>query len=423
MLSQRRDRGTGTIFQRADGRFYGGIEIPTADGKRRRKTVSSARRDVVVKRLRQLRKDIDEGRVSTAPTVTVARYLTDWLRFVVAPAVAPKTYAWYEQAVRLHIVPHIGGKRLEKLTPADVRMMHEKIASSASARQAHVTLRTALARGVKDGVLVRNVAAIVGKPGHAARERPSFTFDQARAIIGAAIASGNDMWAARVIAAFFTGARPGELLGLRWQYVDLDAGTITLAWQLQLLPSAHGCGELKGNDVSYTGQGNRYSCGRKRPSDCPQASFKVPRGFRYETCSGSLAFVETKTKTVRQVALAAPLWAVLRGLKANESIDSSLDHDHDLVFHHPDGRPIDPKDDYCAWKTLLSSIPGLPPNAVPYSSRHTTATLLRELGISDETRMSILGHSTATAHAGYVHHDQTEDNRAALARLTDLVGG
>jgi integrase len=412
MASQRRDKGTGTIFRRADGTYIGGIEIPTTDGKRRRKTVSSKRRDIVVRRLRQLRKDIDAGRVTSAPSVTVARYLHDWLKLVVAPHAAPKTYAWYEQAVRLHITPYIGAKRLEKLVPADIRMLHELVAenaSTSSAQQAHVTLRTALSRAVKDGVLSRNVAEIAGKPGHDAKERGHYTSKQAKTIIGAAIATGDDMFAARVIAAFFTGARPAELLGLRWQYVDLKTGTITLAWQLQHLPSEHGCESV--------GPGH-WSCGKKRGVDCPQARFRLPRGFRYEPCTGSLAFKEVKTKNVHVVPLAAPLWAVLRQLSQTDSTNP-----YDLVFHHPDGRPIQPKADYHAFKDLLANITGLPANAVPYSSRHTTATLMRELGISDETARSIMGHSTAVAHAGYVHYDQTEDNRAALASLTELLKG
>jgi len=419
LTRSRRDQGTGTIFQRKDGRFYAGIEIPSADGKRRRKTVSSAHRHVVIERLRQLRKDIDAGRVSTAPTITVARYLADWLRYVVAPSAAPKTYAWYEQAVRLHIVPHIGHRKLEKLMPADVRTMHERVASSSSARQAHVTLSTALSRAVKDGALARNVAAVVGKPGHAANERGSYTFEQAKTIIGAAIASRDEMWAARVVAAFFTGARPAELLGLRWQYVDLDAGTITLAWQLQLLPSVHGCGEQSGV-VGADGTLRAHPCSRKRAGDCPKRTFRVPRGFRYQPCRGALAFTQTKTRTARVVPLAAPLWAILRELAAVESSDS-IKNFHDLVFHHSDGRPIDPKEDYRMWKTLLGGIDGLPSNIVPYSSRHTVATLLDEFGVDEQTRMQITGHSTVDAHRGYVHRNQTETGRAALNQLAQLM--
>lgn len=407
MSSQhRRDKGTGTIFQRKDGTFIGGIEIPTADGSRRRKTVSSKRRDVVVRRLAQLRRDIESGRVVHTPNMTLARYLHDWLRLVVRPAAAPKTYSWYEQAVRGHIVPQIGSRRLDKLSAADIRLMHEGIPSTSSAQHAHVTLATALERAVKDGILNRNVAAVVGKPGHTAAERGAYSVEQARTIIRVAIAEGDPAWAARVIAAFLTGARPGELLGLRWEYVDLDAGTMTLAWQLQLLPSEHGCGAEK-------------PCGYQRASACPAAHFRVPRGYIFEPCHGKLAFTPTKTKTKRVVPLAAPLWAVLREL----AVDSTpKTNPYDLVFHQPGGQPFDPKDDYRRWKALLHTIPGLPRNVVPYSSRHTTATMLRELGVGEDTRMAILGHSTATAHRGYVHRDQIKDSRAALAQLDDLIG-
>ena len=402
-MAARRDKGTGTIFRRKDGRYIGGIEIPTADGHRRRKTVSSMRRDVVVRRLAQLRKDVESGRIAHTPNMTLAKYLQDWLRLAVRPAAAPKTFTWYEQAVRCHIVPHIGSRRLDKLSAADVRLMHEAIGSGSSAQQAHVTLAAALAQAVRDGILSRNVAALVGKPKHHPAERGAFTLAQAQQIIRAAIDDGDQMWAARVIAAFLTGARPGELLGLRWDYVDLDAGTMTLAWQLQLVPSEHGCTPDK-------------PCGLRRAGACPAARLRIPRGYLFQPCQGGLVFVPTKTRTARVVPLAAPLWEVLRQLALTPG-----DNPHNLVFHHPDGRPFDPKDDYRRWKTLLRKQKGLPANIVPYSSRHTTATILRELGVGEDTRMSILGHSTATSHRQYVHPDQIQEDRAALARLDQLV--
>lgn len=55
----RSPKGYGTLFQRADGVWIGAIELPTVDGKRHRKTVSSKTREVAERRLAQLR--IDHG--------------------------------------------------------------------------------------------------------------------------------------------------------------------------------------------------------------------------------------------------------------------------------------------------------------------------------------------------------------------------
>ena len=66
---------------------------------------------------------------------------------------------------------------------------------------------------------------------------------------------------------------------------------------------------------------------------------------------------------------------------------------------------VDPRDDYEAWKAVLVRA-GLP--HVPlHSLRHTASTLLYALGVPEQTRMEILGHSSATVTAGYTHIDLT----------------
>jgi len=403
MTKSRRAHGEGSIFQRADGVWIAAVEVPSANGKRRRKTVSNRRRDVVVKRFRELRKDIDAGRVATMPSTTVSAWLEHWLTTVRGPHVRPKTFTWYEQSIRLHIVPQIGSQRLDKLTPEHVRAMVRAVAeqSTSSAQQAHTTLRTALKDAVDEGIVGRNVAAMVRRPKHSAKPRHEFTFEQARQIIGAAMELEDQVWAVRVVAAFMTGARPGELLGLRWRYVDLDAGEIELAWQLQQLPQEHGCGE--------------NPCGKIKASACSLPAFRVPSGFTMQPCQRSLAFTPVKSKAGNRVVPLLPMMAAL--LRHLYTVDSN--NPHDLVFHHTDGTPYTPKQDYAAWKALLH-IAGLPEGAVGYQSRHTTATLLRRFGVDEDLRMQIMGHSSAVAHHGYLHADQTE-KRQALEPLSALT--
>jgi integrase len=399
----RRANGEGSIYQRAaDDRWFGSIELSSINGKRRYKTVSSKRRDVVVKRLRQLRIDRDSGKLAMVPSTTLENYLTHWINNVRGPNVRPKTFGWYDQAIRLHIVPQIGNQRLNKLTPEHVRDMIAGIQeySTASAQQAHKTLCAALEDAVNEEVLGRNVAAIVKRPQHNAALRDEFRFEQVNDIIGAAAQLDDQVWAARVVAAFLTGARPGELIGLRWKYVNLNAAEIELAWQLQQLPVTHGCGG---------------TCGKKKAGFCTKPKFKVAPGFTMQPCYRSLAFTVVKTKAGARVVPVLPLMAeLLTQLRADTS-----NNPHDLVFHHRDGRPYSPKEDNTRWNALLAKA-GLPPDAVGYQSRHTAATELRRAGVDEALRMSIMGHSSVLAHRGYLHADQSEKRRAAepLGALT-----
>lgn len=55
-------------------------------------------------------------------TPTLARHLAYWLREIVQPNLAPKTYEFYEMFSRLYITPGLGAKRLDRLQVRDVRV-------------------------------------------------------------------------------------------------------------------------------------------------------------------------------------------------------------------------------------------------------------------------------------------------------------
>src|SRR5271156_6555627 len=111
-----RSHGQGGLFKRSDGMWTGTVEIPTADGKRRTKRVYSKNRNEAARKLRELRAEIAAGRVPTTSTTTVGKWLDHWLESVAKPELRPTTYRSYEQVLRLHVKPHIGGIRLNKLT-------------------------------------------------------------------------------------------------------------------------------------------------------------------------------------------------------------------------------------------------------------------------------------------------------------------
>jgi integrase len=381
--------------------WIGSLDMPTADGKRRRKTVSSKDRNKVIVKMRELRREIDAGRVPTASTTTVAKWLEYWLAAIKGPYVGPSTYRHYEQAIRLHIIPHIGQKRLDKLTPDDVRAMVADIqkTSTRNAQKAHGTLVTALKAAEGEGLVPRNIAAVVEHPRHTSREREPLPFKTVQHVIATALTSSDEMWASRWVAAFATGARPAELRGLRWRFVDLEKGHIDLAWQLRRVPREHGCGG---------------TCGHTRPGFCPQAKWKVPPGFDMQPCHKSLAFTRPKTKAgSRIVPLIGPMWAMLRHLYTNDT-----NNPHDLVWHHPDGRPFSQEEETEAWAELMAAA-GLA-GPTQYIARHSTATLLLKAGVPESTRMRIIGHSSVAAQRIYAHED-TDLAREAMDKLSGLI--
>ncbi len=376
---KRRSRGSGGLYQRADGMWVGIVDIPTEDGKRRRQTVSSKDKTTASVKLRALKETIESGKSPTSSKVPVEQWLTHWLETIQKPKVRPTTYKYYETTVRLYILPFIKERvKLGDLTASDVRKMIARNGTR-NAQKAHQTLVKALGDAVTEGMLDKNVAAIVDKPKHDAVERQPFTFDEARTIIATAIKL-NDPWATMWAAMFFTGARQGEIIGMEWDRCDLEAGLFDFSWQLQQLPP------------------------------------ELPRGFKHRPCHLSLAWTKPKTKAGARVApMTTPLLAIM---EAYAKADTGP-NPHGLVWRHPDGHPISPTDASDAWRTLVKAA-GVPYRSM-HSTRHTTATLLNNAGVSQETRMKVVGHSSAVAQQIYVHVDH-EPARAALSNLNELLG-
>jgi site-specific recombinase XerD len=75
--------------------------------------------------------------------------------------------------------------------------------------------------------------------------------------------------------------------------------------------------------------------------------------------------------------------------------------DWDLVFCQPNGRPIDPRQDWLAWGVLLQSA-GVRRVRV-HDGRHTAATLLLEQGVHVRAIQRILGHSDVRTTEAYMH--------------------
>jgi integrase len=395
-----RSHGAGKPYKRADGLWCAAVDLPTMDGKRRRKTVASKDYNTVVKKLRELRAQVAAGHVPTTGNTTVEKWLEHWLETIQRPHVRPTTYRYYEGTVRLLIVPHIGARRLDRLTPEDVRGMHRAVqeSSSRNAQKAQQVLQRALKDAEAEGLISRNVAAAVRKPKHAPEEKEALSLEVGAHILSTANKS-RDALTSRWAVAFWTGARQGELLGLTWDHVDLETGEIELAWQLQSLGKIHGCGG---------------TCGKQRPGFCPQAVWKVPPGFTYRECHKSLVWTKPKSKAgIRVVPILPAFTALLRAHKAQDGTNP-----HNLVWHHTDGRPYSPTDDAKAWKQLLETA-GVEHVGV-HAIRHSTATILQAAGVDEPTRMRLMGHSSAASQRGYVHVDQTQ-TRLALQNLNQLL--
>lgn len=127
--------------------------------------------------------------------------------------------------MRLYVAPAMGNIPLAKLEPADISRMLSRLGArgdlSPTIVRYSLVVRVALGRALRQGSLLRNVAALVEAPARARPEMQPLTAEQARALIASVRDHRHGPLFTLAIA---TGMRQGELLALRWQDIDLEPG-------------------------------------------------------------------------------------------------------------------------------------------------------------------------------------------------------
>ncbi|MDV7090640.1 tyrosine-type recombinase/integrase [Rhodococcus opacus] len=394
-MTKRRSKGDGGLYQRGDGLWIGSVDLPPdASGVRGRKTVSSRDKLTAGAKLRDLIRDVEDGLIApAADKETVANWLQVWLDTIAAPRLRPRTLQTYRSTVKCNIVPHIGSVKLAKLTPANVLSMHQKVVkagrSSRTAEIAHNTLSKALDDARKHGKVRRNVCELVDSPMVSSKKRGTHTTKQARQVLRVARENGDRM-VTRYAAAYLTGARQGEMLGLQWDRVDFERGTLHLEWQLQRLKLK------KGAD----------------PDDPKR--FAVQAGFKHIPLHRGMALCDPKTDESRRlIPLPEPLALLLMEYKEKQPPNP-----WNLVWVSARGTPISSRDDTDAWHAALAA--AKVPDLVMHAARNTTASLLLEAKVDAHVIASIMGHSSIVTTRGYQYVNPALA-REALSNLDGLL--
>jgi integrase len=378
----RAPNGAASIYFGGDGRWHGRVTMGRRDdGRPDRRHVSASSEADVRRKVRDLERDRDAGRLSRpGRAMTVEAWLTHWLDNIATPSVRPKTLAGYRTAVRQHLIPGIGQHATDRLQPEHIEKLHAKPLAKglkpATVHQVHRTLRTALNEAVRRGQVARNPATLAKPPRVVEEEIQPFTVTEAQRILAAAAGRRNG---ARFALALALGLRQGEALGLQWRDVDLDHGTLTIRRAVQRLVWQHGCGG---------------TCGRKRGADCPSRH------------GGGLVVAETKSRSGRRVVgLPAELVAALQGHRsaqdAERELAADLWHGGGWVFAQPTGKPVDPRADYAEWQALLKAA-GVRPARL-HDARHTAATMLLVLKVPTRAVMDVMGWSQVSMTSRYQH--------------------
>lgn len=221
----RRQRGEGSVYKQ--GKLYRAvIDLGWGDGRRNRKYLSGKTQAEVVAKLRAAHRQAEAGALTTGKAPTVEAWFVTFLEGI-AQRRSAGTVTTYRNVADAYVIPSVGKKRLDKVTPADFTAMTKRIMekglSARTAQAAHKLLSQALRAAVRQGVIGANPADKVDAP--VPRKKPLAALTEAEAKKLLAAAKG-DPYGPLWTLALTTGMRQGEIIALRWRDVDLEVGVV-----------------------------------------------------------------------------------------------------------------------------------------------------------------------------------------------------
>src|SRR5215203_5077864 len=233
------------ITKRKDGLFQGMYTAQTSDGPQRKYIYGRKYKDVE-RRLAEAMGDAARGIVVDDKNLTVSEYLDRFLEDVQHGSVRESTFSRDKYLITNHVKPALGRVKLKNLSAMHLqRLYREKRDAGLSAstiQKIHHVLHKALAQAVRWDLIARNPTDNVKPPTTTPKEMHPLSASEARRLIEAA---GGDRLEALYVLAVHTGMRRGELLGLKWNDVDLDGQTARVRHTLTRKGTGYVLGEPK----------------------------------------------------------------------------------------------------------------------------------------------------------------------------------
>ena len=319
---------------------------------------------------------LDTGRWSARSRLTVGDFLDGWL--LGKAALRPSTARSYAGHVALHLRPAIGHLELVALRASDVARLNaglvDKGLSPSSVRRINATLRAALADALRADLVVKDVARQVELPATVRTDVQVWEPWQVGQFLDYLDSSGERLAALFHVAAM-RGLRRGDLCGLRWKDLDLDAGSLRVAQQ-------------------------RVAVG-------------------WEVITGA-----PKTKrSARTISLDSTSVEALRAHKARQAAErlaaGAAWVDSGLVFVTPTGEGLHPA---VATKIFprLTAAAGLPTIKL-HALRHTAASMALSAGVPLKVVSEQLGHSSVMLTADIYSHVSPALAHDSAQRVASLV--
>jgi integrase len=353
-------------------RYYPRLELPRrSDGRRRfeslggyptRTQAEAALADALARHAHGLTLD--------PAKLTVDQYLDRWLAHI-RTTLRARTVARYTALLRDHVRPDIGVRPLKQLTPLEIQAVYDRLAvggrrdgkpgglAPQHILAVHRCLHRALAQAVSWRLLARNPATHATPPPRPHRNVVALAPEQVVLLLDAADHTPSPWLGTWTVLAAATGARNGELCGLEWVDLDLDAGTVRFHQALTIIDPA----VLPDADPGSSGRRKELAVGPVKSAassamlTLPPFAVQALRHHRRQQARLRLTCGQPQKVMLRRVEPGRPPQPVQL----------------DLVFRTERGTPVNPNHASRAFARLAASI-GLA--AHPHLLRHALASAM-----------------------------------------------
>ncbi|WP_046321311.1 site-specific integrase [Mycobacterium sp. UM_Kg1] len=388
----KRGNGEGSVYKRIkDGkvvRYEGAITYPGEDGRTKRHVVYGRTRADVNDKLRKVRERLEAGAPATDTKQTVGAWMAHWRTTTLAASDRKaSTQELYSNLSRRHLeAAPFGAIRLDRLKASDIDALvlamrakmkpaaveggePRRALSDSTIRQVYTVLRAGLDGAVRDGLLARNPAAQVKRPGLERREAKHLDPAAVTAVLRAA---EDSRYHPALVLIASTGLRKGEALGLSWERVDLESGTLKVT-------------------ATLVRNGNR------------------------------LVLSEPKSERSRRTVPISPaVVALLRRQRATQAAErlraANQWTETDLVFTTEFGTPVDPRN-LLRVIEVAAKAAGVDDVGV-HTLRHSAAVAWLESGGHIKAVADLLGHSSIAITGDVYGHTSDDAARAAIDGLS-----
>jgi len=176
----------------------------------------------------QLVAEINRGEFFELPQITLGEFAEHWLA-TLRPELAANSILRYEGELKIHILPKYGRRQLAKISRENIERWKSDLLKEFKANHVSnliVTLKQIFKQAAEWNYLIKNPAASVKLPKKPKIEKSYLTHEQIRQLLDA---TESIQWRVFFLTAVTTGLRVGELVAMKWKYIDWEQGTYAVA--------------------------------------------------------------------------------------------------------------------------------------------------------------------------------------------------